>query len=229
VKRRTTLTSQKLWQNHETRILRVVSLALQMLRREGVPLSYNEDQINRRLYFLIQRANRKLLATEQHLDWPLYYEARNQPNADDPVRAIRERKRPDFKWGICDHSEPDPDRSFKQYDIECKRLGAPTKKSPGWYFNRNYIVNGVVRFTMVKWSYGQATSSGAMIGYIQSMGMNQILKEVNASAKSISIPDIKLDKAGWKSKGISRLDHRLDRPAVPLTPFDLRHLWIDLR
>ena len=93
MKHRTALTSQKLWQNHETRILQVVTLALQMLRKEALPLPNNEDQINRKLFFLIQRANRKLLASEQQLDWPIYYEARNQPNADDPVRAARPRVR----------------------------------------------------------------------------------------------------------------------------------------
>ena len=45
---------------------------------------------------------------------------------------------------------------------------------------------------------------------------------------STSLPEPLLSPKGWE-KGVSRLDHKLDRPDIEPTLFELRHLWIDLR
>ena len=76
--------------------------------------------------------------------------------------------------------------------------------------------------------YGQACSSGAMIGYIQNMDFDEILSEVNSTCCDKQIPGIVLSDAGWQEDGISRLDHGFER-LFPISPFDLRHLWVDLR
>ena len=101
------------------------------------------------------------------------YEANNQPDADDSIRAKREYKRPDFQWGICDTNETNPERMDKFYTLEAKRLGSPS--SSQWILNKNYILNGINRFILVEWGYGKSVSSGAMIGYIQNMELKEIL------------------------------------------------------
>jgi hypothetical protein len=228
VAKKSLLTGVDYWDNHEARIIEVVTLALQMLSKE-TSLPINEDKLNRKLYFYIHRANRQLVAQRKHLDWPLYYEARNQPDADDTVRADREDKRPDFQWGIYDHQEPNADKSAKHFVLECKRLGAPSTKSPGWNLNRNYVAHGIFRFTSAAWGYGKSSKSGIMIGYVQSMDLPNILVEINARARAISIADLILAVGGWRISDVSRLDHQLTRPSVLPTPFDLHHLWVDLR
>jgi hypothetical protein len=228
VAKKSLLTGVDYWDNHEARIIEVVTLALQMLSRE-VTLPMNEDKLNRMLFFYIHRANRQLVAQRKHLDWPLSYEARNQPDADDALRAGREDKRPDFQWGIYDHQEPNPDKSAKYLVLECKRLGAPSTKSPGWNLNRNYVAHGIFRFINAAWGYGKSTKSGLMIGYVQSMDLPDIHGEVNSRARASSISDLILTVTGLRSSDISRLGHRLIRPAVLPTPFDLHHIWVDLR
>jgi len=200
-------------------------MSLQMLRDEAPPHPIDEVAISRRLYFLMQRANRAL-APKQRLEWPILCNIRNQPDADDAQPTSYEDKVPDFKCTIIDHGG-DPERSNRSFDIECKRLGAPPSKT--WILNRNYILDGVVRFIKAEWGYGRSTTSGVMIGYVQSMNIADILTEVNANAKNNALPRIRLNRKGWSEKSTSRLNHKLDRPEVLPTPFDLRHLWIDLR
>jgi len=67
-----------------------------------------------------------------------------------------------------------------------------------------------------------------MIGYIQDTELLTILNEVNSISMSTSLPELLLSPKGWKSD-VSKLDHRLDRLNFEPTPFDLRHLWVDLR
>jgi hypothetical protein len=67
-----------------------------------------------------------------------------------------------------------------------------------------------------------------MIAYVQNTELAIILDEVNDAAISSGLPKIVLSLEGWKFY-VSRLDHRLDRPTVEPTPYDLRHLWVDLR
>jgi hypothetical protein len=221
------MTQPDYWTNHEQRILGVVSLALTMLIADP-DLPENEDKLNRKLFFYIHRANRSLVDSQGHLDWPLVYEARNQPDADDEVRAGREDKRPDFIWGIYDHQELDPDKSAKYYTLECKRLGAPPIGNAGYKLNVNYISNGVLRFVLAEWAYAKSCRSGLMIGYVQSMKIGDVLSEVNQSAKGYALPEIKSATRSWNRKGVNRLNHQLERADVLPTPFDLRHLWADL-
>lgn len=225
---RPSLSKIDLWANHEARILKVLKLALEILRYEETDLTKeNEDKLNYKLYFCMLDAVRKLGGEDSGINSPPAYECINQPLEDEEHLDISRKKRPDFQWGYIDHSAPDPRKSAKHYYIECKRLGTPMRKD--WVFNQNYILNGVLRFVKREWKYGRASSSGTMIGYIQSMVANNILDEVNKEACSCGITAIILNSEGWKKKGVSRLDHEFDRPEVPPTPFKLRHLWLDLR
>lgn len=215
-----------LWSNHESRILEVIALALKLLLAEP-DLPDSEDGLNRKLFFCIHRANRQLVDSKKHLDWPLTYESRNQPDVDDVTRSSRENKRPDFMWGIYDHLEPDPNKSAKYYVLECKRLGQPS--SPSFVFNVNYVKDGVNRFVAVAWGYGKSCRSGMMIGYVQSMEPEDVLREINVKLVAASLSPIQTSGRAFLPADVNRIDHQLVRPDIQPSPFDLRHLWVDLR
>jgi len=222
----TRLTSQVLWANHERRVLNILTLALEMLREDG-DLDINEDGLNRKLCRRILRANRIFWDQGEGIPSIPMYEAHNQPDANDEERARREDKKPDFQWGLFDYSEPDLDKSAKIYVIECKRLGTPITKS--WVFNKNYVKNGIIRFLKAEYGYGKSVSSGVIVGYIRSMDFQDILSEVNSCAEEESLPEIMLSSDEWNEEGVSRLEEELQRPEVSPSPFNLRHLWADLR
>jgi len=216
---------EDIWTRHEKRLLEIFKLALKMLREES-SLPDKEDEINRKLCFLVRRANGVLQDQNQGIESPMIYESKNQPDADDVTRSTRESKRPDFLWGVSDTNELDHDRRDKFYIIESKRLGSPP--SPTWILNKNYVVNGMKRFVDPEWSYGKSSHSGAMIGYIQDMELQTILEEVNTNAASELLPNITISSDG-EQPDITKLDQRLEREQIQPTPFDLRHLWVDLK
>ena len=61
------------------------------------------------------------------------------------------------------------------------------------------------------------------------MELDDILKEVNSYLQEKSLARIVLPLSGWNKNGVSRLEQCLERSEVPPSPFDLRHLWVDLR
>lgn len=212
------------WASHENRVMEVLVTALGFLRREDFSLRQEVD-INRRLWFLIHRAHRMLIARNRGLLSPPGFDANNCPDADDKERAARENKRPDFTFGFYDNLEADPDRSARFFVAECKRLGAPSKS---WKFNENYVCNGVKRFVEPAWGYGKSAKSGAMIGYVQSMQLVDILGEVNKKGEQNRLPAINLS-GRWKEGAVSRLEQILTRLQVSPASFYLHHVWVDLR
>ena len=148
------------------------------------------------------------------------------PDADDEERAKREHKSPDFSCGFYDNQEVKPEKSAKFYVIECKRLGFPSGK---WVLNKNYVVYGICRFVEPEWGYGKSVSSSAMIGYVQSMELEDILAEVNKEIEQNMLPAIGLSADGWEEGGISQLEQSLNRLRIPPGRFRLRHIWVDLR
>jgi hypothetical protein len=195
--------------------------ALLLLRKKG-DLPEAEGELNRRLYFCLLEANRKLYPKN---DIAPISECNNQPDPDDETRTAREHKRPDFQWIFLDRYETNVRRCSKQFVVECKRLGKPSRAN--WVFNVNYVGNGVSRFRDPQWSYAQRFPSGAMVGYWQSMDSKQILIEINTESRKNSLPDLALIGT-WNPGGISRLEHSFER-SFDISPFKLHHLWIDLK
>lgn len=213
------------WSNHEARVLEVFGLALMLLRHE-IDLPDQEVDINRKLWFCIHRTNRELSFNNRGLISPPSYDSKNAPDRDDEERAARENKRPDFSCGFYDHQESDPDKSAKFYVIECKRLGSP---SSTWVLNKNYVRYGICRFIDPKWGYGKSVSSSAMIGYVQSMELQDILIEVNNETANKTLIPIKLSGERWIEGGVNHLEQSLNRSRVQPARFRLRHMWVDLR
>jgi len=85
-----------------------------------------------------------------------------------------------------------------------------------------YVASGVLRFIHVSHGYGMHASSGAMVGYLQDVAIEDALAEVNAVAAAHSVPTIVRDGTGDNP---AVLRHRLRR-AFPIDPYRLKHLWI---
>lgn len=214
------LGSLKIWAKREGMCLAILERALQLLRAES-NLPDAEVDLNRCLYFRLLEASSELYPQDQLLPTS---ECNNQPDPDDDSRAAREHKRPDFQWVYRDVYEPDPRRSSRQFVVECKRLGTPRRADR--VFNVNYVKQGICRFREREWAYAKRFRSGVMIGYWQSMELPQILKEVNEEAAKNSLPEVAA--VGGPFAGGHRSEHTFERP-FPVSPFRLRHLWIDLR
>jgi hypothetical protein len=213
--------SRELWSNREAKCLAIIERALHLLRQKPA-LPVLEVDLNRCFYFCLLSASRELYPDDEIA--PIL-ECNNQPDPDDEVRARREQKRPDFQWIYLDRYEDDPHRSSRQFVVESKRLG--TAPRADWILNLNYINNGIHRFREPAWAYGKLAPSGAMIGYLQSMQPNEVLREVNAECREKSFPDLVL-VGDWALGATSRLEHAIDRP-FQISPFKLHHFWIDLR
>jgi len=216
------LLSRNLWAKRTARFLAILERALQLLATEP-ELACAEVELNRRLHFLLLRATGELYPTEEIAP---SCECNNQPDADDKARAKREHKRPDFQWIYRDRYEPDPDRSSKQFVVECKRLGTPLRSNR--ILNADYIEQGVWRFVASDSGYAKGFSSAAMVGYWQDMAADDILREVNEAASKRGVSRLNLSQEGWRSGGVSKLDHRCERP-FPISPILIHHLWADLR
>lgn len=214
------LTTLRLWAKRQHMCLTILGRALQLLSVEP-NLPEAEVDLNRRLYFHLLSASRELYPDDTIA--PIS-ECNNQPDLDDISRAGREHKRPDFQWIYLDQYEADPQRSSKQFVVECKRLGKATRAD--WVLNVNYVQHGISRFRDPRWAYARRFRSGAMIGYCQSMEIGQVLLEVNEEARRNSLPD--LTPLGTSANDGARLEHTFERP-FEISPFQLQHLWIDLR
>ncbi len=215
------LSALRLWTKREDMCLAILERALRLLSTEKA-LPESEVDLNRRLYFCLLTASRKLYPRDPVVP---VSECNNQPDPDDVSRVAREQKRPDFQWVYRDQYEPDPLRSSKQFVVECKRLGEPLRAD--WVFNLNYVKHGICRFRDQNWAYAQRFPSGAMVGYWQSMEANDILSEVNDESRKHSLDElVLLDQ--WNPGALSILVHTFARQ-FEVSPFRLRHLWIDLR
>ena len=213
--------TNKLWAAREAKCLSIIEQALTMLRQLDDPPE-TEVELNRFLYFNLLTASRELFPDDMI---PPVTECNNQPDSDDEARARREQKRPDFQWIYLDRYEPDPQRSSKQFVVECKRLGEAPRSD--WVLNVNYTENGIQRFIDPEWAYAKLAPSGAMLGYWQSMEGEEVLREVNECCQRRLIPNLVL-VGPWSSKGISKFEHEVKR-SIPISPIKLYHLWIDLR
>ncbi len=214
----------KLWFRLESHLLDVLQLALEMMRKKEKTFPTLEDCISRNLDKYIRKANEELRQENRHVDNLPVFQSQNQPDHNLPEGNEAERKKPDFLWQWYDKSEEVDYNRYKEYAIECKRLGNPPPQ-----FCRLYIAEGVCRFINLEHSYSKYSPSGTMIGYVQSMELKNVLAEVNKEAFNRNIPAIKLSPKGWKEKGVSRLEHEFNRPKVLPTHFTLRHFWLDLQ
>lgn len=218
---RTRLTSIDLWGRHERTCLEVLREALAQLALEEAPGTC-EPAINRTLYLKLRRAAHAAARGGRTEARPWHPEARNAPSALDEGMVPREHKIPDFQCGFVDHLAANPDAGSKMFVVECKRLSQPSRN---WIYTREYVVSGIERFIHPEHGYGWDTPSGAMVGYLQVLGLDDALREVNVNAEAASVPPILvIERQGEDS---AELEHELTR-SFPDSPFRLLHLWVRL-
>lgn len=209
------------WATQEDRLLELFALALAILEQKNLSDVVEEDAISRELYFCLREANRVLVEQGRGFDHLPIFDSKCQPDPNDGGRVPRESKRPDFQYELIDHQAL-PRESSIHYHIECKRLGFKSIS------NANYVHLGVCRFIDEEHGYGKSCRAGAMIGYVQGTDITDILAEVNSVCSAKNIAELTVPVNSVSTGRLHRLDHSLCR-LFTISPFDLRHLWIDLR
>lgn len=190
-----------------------------MLAQDPGPQDH-EDEINRRLFLLINRATHRYNRREEDEVSAVIYEGRNTPSADDGEREGREHKRPDFQWAWIDEHASNPDHARRELILECKRLGRTSGRR---VLCDLYVSQGIGRYMREEHGYGKGQRSGAMVGYLQKLRVVDAIGAVNAAARVEGIDELRPthiegDKAAF-------LEHDLTR-SFPATPYRLRHRWI---
>jgi hypothetical protein len=211
------LTSLDLWGAHERCCLGLLRAALALLAAESTGEA--EVDLNRDLYRAIVRVSHAAAAAGDPP--PLVVpEGRNPPVASDHERAAREFKIPDFYWAYIDDLVADPADAARQFVVECKRL---TAASEDWVYTEQYVRSGIARFMTLGHGYGMGTPSGAMVGYVQRISLDDALDEVNGYAAVVSIPQLSAN--GRSAEESAEFEHSLSR-SFRESPFRLMHLWV---
>lgn len=223
--RRSLSTFTALWQCHERLYLEIFLSALQELTAKIVPLD-DEDAISETLCVILNQIcfdlgkSRKIEVSTPVWEVPI------QPVIAGELKGGKSKKRPDFTCKCSNRFAASAEEHEIPFQVECKRLGAPTSSS--WNLNENYVNDGVKRFDSISHAYGKRAPSGLMIGYVISMTPETILTEVNSYQKKNlpSNPAIGFNFAVGK---LFESCQFLKRLHVLPEKFELFHLWADLR
>ena len=208
------LSSIDLWGDHQRNCLRVLREALASLA--GQSADAHENDLNRCLFRAINRVAYYAIQGGEDIP-PVVYEGRNPPSPSDRERAEREFKIPDFYWAYYDSLASNPDESYKQFVVECKRLTQPVA-----HYAREYMQSGIARFINVEHGYGKDVPSGAMVGYLQKVSIDDALAGVNGVVVAKLIPALAFRNRDGERGSV--LAHRINRP-IPISPFILTHVW----
>jgi hypothetical protein len=213
------------WSRFEKAVHAVLIEALRRLAAYG-HLPNGEEARNLWLHWLAVKAHHAIANTpEGSLPFSIIWDGKSQPEPDDALRDSRLFKRPDINCQLFNQQAANPLLSQWKYYTECKRLGPP---EDGLVFNSLYSEKGIARFMTAKHAYAKGCKSAAMIGYLQTMGPDDILKEVNQFATGRNIPPLAKAVKGWRPKVANRLTQdELDRE-FETTKVRLTHYWIDL-
>lgn len=206
------------WTRFKENIANLIVEALLLLKMR-TDLVRDEDDLTKLLFLCIIDANR-------YFDLPAW-DAKNSPHISDKRSEKRENKRPDLSWNLMNHVG-NHENLYRNFALECKRLGEKTSET--WILNKQYVIEGVLRFFLEEKGYGKGCETGAMIGYVQDMEFDEILNEINfhIGINASSIPKLTMPAEGWQYQEVSRLNHTLQRPYIPFD-FYLQHFWIDMR
>jgi hypothetical protein len=202
-----------LWAAREKECLALLAQALSELASDPGH-DADEDSINRRLMRFLDAAT----YGSGYALGPVVYEGRSSPAPSDPIRVSREFKRPDFAWLWIDDLATNRMLSRREFTVECKRLGDEP-------FPTRYVTNGILRFINPSHAYGKDMRSGAMVGYLQAILVDDAVTRVNAAATSRSVPTLRLRERQGDDE--ARLEHQVTRE-FEVSPFSLTHLWVRL-
>ncbi len=208
------LSSIDFWEDHEQLCKQLLRDALAELTPR--PIDADENDLNRLLYRAIIRVSQKAAQDGNHIP-VVVPEGRNPPAASDQERAEREFKIPDFYWAYIDPHASDPNDASKQFVVECKRLANPIAR-----YAREYVRSGIARFINFGHGYGKGMRSGAMVGYLQEVLLDDALAVVHGVAAGDAIVVLAVITRHGENGG--EFHHQVTRP-IPVSPFHLTHLW----
>ena len=208
------LSSIDFWSDHELLCKQLLRDALADL--EDRPIAADENALNRLLYRAIIRVSQKAEQDGGHIP-VVVPEGRNPPVPSDLERAEREFKVPDFYWAYIDPLAHDPNDASKQFVVECKRLTNPMAR-----YTKEYVRSGIARFISLGHAYGKGMRSGAMVGYLQEIFLDEALTGVNGVANGDAVQILAVIRRYGESG--AEFGHQVTRP-IPASPFYLTHIW----
>ena len=215
------------WLRYEKAVLDVFTESLRRLATLFDRLPAAEEPINLQLYWIALQVHHEILTTPMSsFPFTIDPDSTNAPEWDDNARSKRLKKRPDFKCLLKNPNVNDYRKSQIVYILECKRLG---ENKGDLLFNEFYSENGIQRFVHADWGYAKGCDSATMIGYLQNMAPDEVLKEVNNHAITRNLPSLHRATEKWYSLEATMLiQAALSRSFEP-TQIKINHLWIDLR
>ena len=210
------LSSLDLWSYYERIYLRLLREAVAEMANQ-LPSEY-ENALNRCLHKAIYSATLRAMQSGED-DVPLVvYDVPNRPAASDSEPAERESKRPDFRWTHLDPLADNPDDAYQDFTVECKRLSDESTA----YYAREYVKEGIARFIKSSHGYGKGSPSGAMVGYLQYIRIDDAIDRVNKVIVLNSIPVIAMTRRDSEMR--AELEHDFKRE-FPVSPYHLFHIW----
>ena len=210
------LSSLDLWSYYEGLYVRLLREALAEMANQS-PIEY-ENALNRCLHRAILRATHKAVRSGEDDVTVVVSQGQNRPAASDLEPAERETKRPDFYWTHVDPLTDNPDDAFQDFTVECKRLSDQRAA----YYAREYVKEGIARFTKNRHGYGNGAKSGAMVGYLQYIRIDDAIARVNRVAARDNIPVMAITSHDGEMS--AELEHDLIRD-FPVSPYHLFHIW----
>lgn len=214
----------KRWDEWEDFCVRCLGVALGRLQSKA-QLPEGENALNTHLFDELRIAARQLSPSGYSYP-PIRVECPVQPYGTSDEDHRRLKATPDITWGYEDQREPNPLRATRDFVIECKRIRSPT--AAGWIFTTHYVQDGLSRFVDPLKRYAVGVGSGAMVGYWQNTSASTLHSQVATAAQKSGLPAVSRISGNWIRGGITEWSHFFERP-FPISPFRLRHFWIDLR
>ncbi len=219
---RPSLYAVDIWAQWEAGILEILEEALsqldECLKKEYARDEYTENNITTVLHKLMRDIR--------------FYEYKKicgiiQPQAqNEPINALgkqenlaRLRKRPDLQWKFYDENADTPEKSQRSFTIECKCLSTTTEE-------KNYVENGISRFVLAEWGYGEGEKSAAMIGYIKGGTVDKHFSQINKHNEQYNYP--LLGSYPNKEQDVYRYEQKFEAREFEPQNFVLHHLWTDI-
>lgn len=206
-----------LWRRHEDLYLGIFIEALNQLKITDEQRK-DENAISEAFNPVLRQVCCK------HRDKPYLpqWERPISPVLTDELKGGKIAKCPDFTCSLINSFPTSPEDYELSLHIECKRLG---KNSRTWDLNKNYLMNGIMRFDTRAHEYGKRSPSGMMIGYIINSDKQDILSQVNRHLSGALLPEITFPF----NEKVESCDMTISRDNVEPKEFKLIHIWADLR
>jgi len=213
------------WDRFVKRYTEIFSLALKTLSCTSCDL-YDENKISEALCPILNRICYEKSHEKNYEIRTPSWEQPIQPVSIDEIKESISGKRPDFTCKFVNPFAMEHEAYEIPLHVECKRLGRSANKN--WDLNKNYVVNGIMRFDSIIHEYGKRADSGIMIGYIVNLSHEIILQEVNAhqNIHCNNNPNIIFDII---INDVLYHRQKLNRINIWPIEFDLIHLWVDLK